>query len=85
MTGTFYQPSPPPQADSVAELRQWVLRDLQRIADVLGEGRLQGVMADVLHQLPARPQEGMMQCFAAGVAGAQAGFYEYATGTWKKL
>jgi hypothetical protein len=85
VTNTFYAPSPPPQADSVAELRQWLVTDLGRIAEVINQGATSGLLADVINRLPDKPREGMLQFFAAGVAGTGAGFYEYSTGAWHKL
>jgi hypothetical protein len=86
--GLFYAPSPPPQTGEGRRgdpITQWMTRELDRIADVLREGRSQGLRLDVLKTLPPRPQSGMVGYFRAGVAGAGEGLYEYRAGAWAKL
>ena len=85
--GLFFQPSPPPQGTSAAELRQWCAREFGRIADVLREGAVQSLRLDVQHHLPDRVEEGMIMYFAADTvtAGAEEGSYEYSSGAWFKL
>ena len=83
--GLFYQPSPPPQGESLAELRQWLVRDLQRIADTIDGGALKSLALDVMEAAPERPQQAMLMYFAAGVVGASEGTYEYRAGSWVKL
>lgn len=82
--GLFYAPSPQPEA-TLEGTQVWCLREFQRIADVLREGGSQSLRLDVLHSLPSRPIVGMACFFAAGVAGAGEGIYEYRGGAWVKL
>jgi hypothetical protein len=85
--GLFYAPSPPPQANSVAEMRRWCAREFERLADVLREGGVQSLRLDVQKFLPDKPVEGMIMYFAANVvtAGSEDGSYEYSSGAWFKL
>lgn len=83
--GLFYRPSPPPQAGGEAALRQWCEREFTRLSDALSEGRSEFLRLDPLHALPQRPFDGMVGYFMAGVAGTEAGTYEYRNGAWAKL
>ena len=38
-----------------------------------------------LTSLPAKPTDGLMERFAAGIAGSAAGLYEYRNSAWVKL
>ena len=86
--GLFYHAAPPPQSGDLPAIRQWMSRELERIASVLGEGRSQGMRLDILTENPARRFPGMVNYFAAAVAGVGAteGLYEYRSdNTWHKL
>jgi len=62
-----------------------VRRELWRLADYLASPAVDGVQFVVHTELPVRPREGLLMFFAAGVAGAGAGLYQYAGGIWKVL
>ena len=83
--GLYYAPSPPPQTGGEAALRNWCEREYSRIRDAMIEGRSEFLRLDVLQKLPAKPIEGMVGHFAAGVAGEAAGVYSYVGGAWTKL
>jgi hypothetical protein len=83
--GLFYAPAPPPISGGEAALREYLVREFQRIADNLSEGRSNWLRCDALKALPARAQLGDLACFPAGVAGPNGGFYEYSGSTWVKL
>ena len=80
----YYAPSPPPQGLD-PKLTQWLMREFDRIADNLREGRSQVVRLDVLKQAPPRFKAGLIGYFAADVVGATEGSYEYRSGAWHKL
>jgi hypothetical protein len=85
--GLFYAPSAPPQGDDVAEMRRWCAREFERLSDVIRDGGFQSIRLDVQKNLPDKPIEGMIMCFAANVvtAGSEDGSYEYSSGAWFKL
>ena len=83
--GLVFTPAPPPQSGGEVELRRWALEQFQRIALSLREGRSNSLRLDVNKVLPERPFSGLACYFAAGVAGAQEGLYEYRSGSWQKL
>jgi hypothetical protein len=85
--GLFYAPAPPPQVNSVAEIRRWAVREFGHIADTLREGGSQSLRLDVQQEKPPRPIDGMVMFFAADVvtAGSDEGCYEYSGGAWLKL
>lgn len=83
--GSFYEPSPAPQSGGERALREWLRRELDRIAAVTHYGRSELLTLDVLAKLPAKPFAGMVAFFKAGVAGASEGLYEYRGGAWNKL
>lgn len=62
-----------------------VHHELERIAEYLALLMADGVQFEVWSELPPRPREGLVMFFAAGVAGAGAGLYQYAGGIWKAL
>lgn len=80
----YYAPTPPPQKGD-AELIRWIQVNLDRIADNFREGRSQQLRMDVKHDLPPRPRSGDLAWFAAGIAGATEGLYEYRGTSWQKL
>ncbi|MEK1928303.1 MAG: hypothetical protein AAAC47_00670 [Pararhizobium sp.] len=82
--GLFYAPSPQPEA-TLEGTQVWCLREFERIANVLREGGSQALRLDVLQALPEKPIKGMCCYFAAGIAGAGEGLYEYRGSAWFKL
>lgn len=83
--GNFYRVSPPPQSGGLAALRQWCEREYGRIEKAVQEGAMESIRMDQVKALPFRAHDGMMMNFVAGVAGPEAGFYEYQGGSWIKL
>lgn len=87
--GATYNMSPPPQAGGLDELRNWCVREFERIATATGEGRSRGARWDILAVLPDKPMRGDINFFAADVVapGSLEGAYEYDidTATWRKL
>jgi len=83
--GNWYQPGPPPQSGGEAALREWMARELDRIASVMRLGRSQWLTLDELAAAPAKPHDGMVAYFLAGVVGAGEGLYERRAGAWIKL
>jgi hypothetical protein len=84
--GLFYAPSPPPQSGGVDELRQWCVREFDRIASVTREGQSEAIRLDVLNANPEKRYAGLVAFFAASVVGAAEGTYEYCSdGLWHKL
>ena len=83
----LYAPSPPPIAGGADELRVWCLREFERIADAIQNGRVQWVLLDVQKVKPDKPQVGQLAYFAENVvsAGSEDGTYEYSSGAWFKL
>ena len=81
----YFAPTPPPQGTDVRAVVQWMQVNLDRIADNMREGRLQKLRMDIQQKLPAKPQNGDAAYFAATVAGATEGLYEYRLGAWQKL
>lgn len=80
-----YTPNLPPASDNVADLRDWLLRELQLIA----ESQLEQTAVELrpIFAEPERPVEGML-VFADGTEwnpGSGAGTYEYRGGAWVKL
>ena len=67
--GLFYAPSPAPQSGELAAMRQWMDRELGRIAMAMKEGRAQSLRLDELSALPERSFTGMVAFFRGGVAG----------------
>ena len=64
------------------------------VSDPMAQRVLQRMAADLdmlmgtngaLRHLPSRPVEGQIARFAADVAGADAGLYEYRSAAWNKL
>ena len=80
-----YSPSAAP-LDGGA-LAQWCAQEFSRIAYVLQEGALQGLLLDVNDVLPERPHDGMLRFFRSGVVsvGSAAGCYQYRAGAWVAL
>lgn len=62
-----------------------VRRELWRLADYLSMPKVDAVQFENQVRLPDRPREGLLMFFVAGVAGANAGLYQYAGGIWKPL
>ena len=84
--GLFYAPSPPPQSGEFEALRAWCVREYDRIASAIREGRAQFLRIDELGELPERLYAGLICYFSAGVAGPSEGLYEYRNdGAWHKL
>jgi hypothetical protein len=87
--GATYNMSPPPQSGGMDELRNWCVREFERISDATSEGRSRGARWDILANLPEKPMRGDVNFFAAGVVGPGSleGAYEYdvGAGTWRKL
>jgi len=87
--GATYNMSPPPQSGGLDELRNWAVREFERIATATGEGRSRGARWDILAELPEKPMRGDINFFAAGVVstGSLEGAYEYdaINATWRKL
>lgn len=81
----IYAPSPPPQSGGEAELRRWMVMELDKIADAMRNGRAQSLQLDVLEKALPRPQAGMVGYFKATIVGASEGSYEYRAGAWTKL
>lgn len=80
-----YTPTVPPEFQDVSEARQWIVQELQRIAEEFSETialELRPIFAP-----PKQPREGMIVS-ADGTSwnpGAGAGAYEYKGGAWVKL
>lgn len=84
--GNFYKPSPPPQSGGEKELRQWCLREYERISDAIRSGRSWFLSLDVMRKAPEKPFAGMVCYFQAAVVGASEGCYEYRSDSqWHKL
>ena len=83
--GLFYEPSPPPQSGDFRALGVWCLREFERIAMNMREGRSEYLRLDTLEYAPAKPIEGMMCIFKANVVGPQDGVYQYKNGAWVRL
>lgn len=87
--GATYNMSPPPQTGGLDELRNWCVREFERISDATNEGRARGARWDILSNLPEKPMRGDLNFFAAGVVSPTSieGVYEYdvGTATWRKL
>jgi hypothetical protein len=83
--GNFYEPAPAPVSGGFAALRDYLARELARLADVTHYGRSEFLTLDILREAPARPIAGMVGYFAAGVVGAGEGLYERKAGAWTKL
>ena len=83
--GANYRMSPPPQSGGLEELRNWCVREYDRISTAIEEGRSNSLRPDVLPATPVKPVAGMIAVFAAGVAGPQAGAYEFIDTEWRKL
>jgi hypothetical protein len=85
--GAEYAPSPAPQSGGVPALISWLSKELGRIAAAIKQGRSQFLSLDVLDTLPAKPFQGQIAFFKAGVAGADEGLYEHriSPAGWHKL
>lgn len=87
--GATYNMSPPPLTGGVDELRNWAVREFERISIATSEGRSRGARWDILANLPEKPMRGDVNFFAADVVapGSLEGAYEYdvSTATWRKL
>lgn len=86
--GLFYSPSPPPQSGDFEALRAWCVREYDRIASNLKEGRAQFLRVDELGQVPDKLYAGLVCYFSTGVvsAGSAEGLYEYRNDSaWHKL
>jgi len=87
--GATYNMSPPPQTGGLDEIRNWCVREFERISDATSEGRSRGARWDILSNLPEKPMRGDINFFAANVVspGSLEGAYEYdvGAGTWRKL
>lgn len=83
--GAAYAPRPAPLMVTPETLREWAVGEFGRIADTLQNGRVPFLRLDVLTELPAKPVEGMICFFAAGVAGVGGGTYEFVNSAWSKL
>lgn len=84
-TGLLYTPGSPPNSDDAAEMRRFLLDELQKIAAVIravSEGQL-----DTSYSAPAKPRQGMVR-LADGTKwnpGSGAGVYAYYGSAWHLL
>jgi len=81
----MYSPGTPPRMATWEELRDWTLKEFERIATALQEQ----VAVDLrpVNAPPTRPREGML-VFADGTdwnPGAGRGVYVFNNGVWVKL
>lgn len=85
--GGMYSASPPPLMGGVPELRQWCVREFDRIREALDEGRSQFLRLDILDELPHKPVDGMVCYFSSNIVGSGSlqGMYEMRGGLWLKL
>jgi hypothetical protein len=85
--GIAYEVSPSPQSGGVPALLSYLMKEFGRIASAIRTGRSQYLSLDVLEKLPAKPFQGQIAFFAAGIAGADEGLYEYriSPAGWHKL
>jgi len=85
-TGAQYRPSPGPQGSDAA-LTQWCQREFDRISVSINEGRSEFLRLDLSAKLPAKPLEGTVYYFKAGVVGVGSlkGYYGYDGSTWSKF
>lgn len=79
----MYVPENPPT--NPQDLPDFLTRELYRIAAQLNGGENSLVYLSVNNVLPDKPREGDVRNFAATIAGASAGLYEYVGGAWSKL
>ena len=77
-------PGPVP-ATGNPELEAYVAKELQAIWNKQQLGQAQMLQLEPLNQFPPRFSDGMIAFFIAGVAGPQAGLYEFKGGAWSKL
>jgi hypothetical protein len=77
-------PGPVPQTGN-AELEAYIGKELQAIWTKQQMGQCQMLQLEPLNQFPPRVADGMICFFIAGVAGPQAGLYEFKGGVWSKL
>lgn len=77
-------PAPVPQTGN-AELEAYIGKELQSLWAKQQLGQVQMLQLEPLNQFPPRNVDGMIAFFVAGVAGPQAGLYEFKGGVWSKL
>lgn len=78
-----YSPGRPPELDNLAELREYVLRELDKIAE--SQVEITEVELRKVHKEPARPRQGM-SAYADGTdwdPGEGEGLYTYSSGGWR--
>lgn len=79
----MYRPGPVPE--NPADIPAYLRRELAYIANQMNGGENATINLSVSNVLPDKPREGDVKNFAATIAGASAGLYEYVGGSWSKL
>ena len=64
---------------------EFLRRELLRLSDAIHETNVKNINFEVINRLPSKTYEGMVFNFAAGIAGVEAGLYEFIGGVWNKL
>ncbi len=72
-------------AATLDDVEPRVRMEFERVSQSMALGRFGYLRLDALRELPARPLEGDIGNFVAGVAGAGAGLYHYTGAAWVKL